>query len=141
MSKPNERSCRVLGNSFLIFAPPCYSGGLQNGITFFLLGPCWVLKSMLDKSFHFVCFPKHFRSLSVSHPFTPFFQRILVGNRQTKKFSKKWNVCVFKMLLHTVAVPKASNWSKLWLFKYTCTLMMGEMEKFPYFFKKSSNLV
>ena len=42
--------------------PPCYSysGGLQNGISFFLLGPCWVWKSMLDKSFHFVCFQKKF---------------------------------------------------------------------------------
>ena len=40
--------------------PPCYSGGLQNGISFFLLGPCWVSKSMLDKSFHFVCFQKNF---------------------------------------------------------------------------------
>ena len=36
--KLNERSCRILGNSRLNFA--CYSGALQNGITFFLFSPC-----------------------------------------------------------------------------------------------------
>jgi len=69
-------------------------------------------------------------------PFTPFFQKtwsflpkiaylILVGNRQTKTFKKKLNVWVFEMILHTLAVPKASNWNKLWLFKHTP--MMGEI--------------
>ena len=33
--KPNERSCRILGNSRQNVAV-----GLQNGVTFFLLGPC-----------------------------------------------------------------------------------------------------
>ena len=79
MSKPNERSLSDSREWFAIFCPPpCYSGGLQNGITFFLLGPCWVWKSMLDKSFHFVCFPKHFWSLSVSHPFYPLFSKNVV---------------------------------------------------------------
>ena len=53
---------KVMSDSRKFYAnfapPPCYSGGLQNGITFFLLGPCRVWKSMLDKSFHFVCFSK-----------------------------------------------------------------------------------
>ena len=40
------------------------------------------------------------------------------------------------MLLHTLDVPKASNWNKLWLFKHTP--MMREMEKFSYFKKKKT---
>ena len=53
---------------------------------------------MSDKSFHFVCFPEKFLILSVSHHFFLVFgkkrffglkSRILVGNRQTEKVSKK----------------------------------------------------
>ena len=95
-SKPNERSCRILGNCLPFFAPPpppCYSGGLQNGITFFLLGPCWVWKSMLDKSFHFICFQKNFGVCLFPTPFTSFFQKMwsflakiaYIGGKQTNQ--------------------------------------------------------
>ena len=80
ISKPNER---------------CFFGICHN---FFQCGLCWVWKSMLDKSFHFVCFPKTFWSLSVSHHFSSFSQKytpfylkshILVGNRDLLLFWEK----------------------------------------------------
>ena len=43
---------------------------------FFSYGFCWVWKSMSDKSFHFVCFPKNIWNLSVFNLFTYFFQKI-----------------------------------------------------------------
>ena len=78
------------------FPPPPYlQDCLQSAITFFLFGLCWVRKSMLDKSIHFVCFPKKTIWVclfsTILPPFfkktSPFCQklRILVGNRQTKK--------------------------------------------------------
>ena len=88
-----------------VFPPPSLPDCLQNAITFFLFGLCWVWKSMLDKSIHFVCFPKKNLSLSVSHHFyssffkklSPFCQklRILAGNRQTTKKNFKWKVWMF----------------------------------------------
>ena len=46
---------------------------------FFYRGPCWIWKSMLDQSFHFVCFPIFcLGSLYVSHPLHLFFQKKLV---------------------------------------------------------------
>ena len=65
---------------------------------FFLFGPCWVWKSMLAKSFYFVCF-QFFLELSVSHQFYLLFQKklnfvylkshILVGNRDLLLFWEK----------------------------------------------------
>ena len=91
-SKPNERSCRFFGIFWKV--PPYLPDCLQNAITFFLFGLCWVWKSMLDKSIHFVCFPKKNKFvcfppflLSFFKKLSPFCQklRILAGNRQTTK--------------------------------------------------------
>ena len=96
MSKSNERSYRILGNSTLNFTPLCYSGDFQNGITFFLLGS---LEKYVTTKFLLCLFSNFFVSLSVSHPFYLLFSKnvglfclklcTLVGNRQTKNIFKK----------------------------------------------------
>ena len=100
-----QRKVVSLFRDFLEGSPPYLPDCLQNAITFFLFGLCWVWKSMLDKSIHIVCFSKKKLSLSVSHHFllsffkklSPFCQkmRILAGNRQTTKTNFKWKVWMF----------------------------------------------
>ena len=87
------------------FSPPHLPDCLQNAITFFLFGLCWVWKSMLDKSIHFVCFPKKNLSLSVSHHFHPLFSKNWVffaknyvywwETDKLQKFFFKWKVWMF----------------------------------------------
>ena len=104
MSKLAQRKMVSLFSGFFwkVSPPPHLQCCLQNAITFFLFGSyIWVCKSTLDKSFHFVFFPKKIESLSVSHHFYLIFSkkltffslqsRILVGNKQTKK-NKSLNV-------------------------------------------------
>ena len=52
-----QRNVMSIFRDFLQGSPylPDY---LQNAINFFVFGLCWIWKSMLDKSIHFVCFPK-----------------------------------------------------------------------------------
>ena len=58
------------GKKCLVFTSVTNSAGLQNGMTFFFIGCMLSLeKYMLDKSFHFICFPIFFWSLSVSFLF------------------------------------------------------------------------
>ena len=90
---------------------------LQNAITFFLCGLCWVWKGMRDKSFHFLCFPKKNWSLSVSsfsqknRLFCP-KSHTLVGNRQTK-FKKKMKSLNVSYAF-SIAVLKAPNLTESW---------------------------
>ena len=91
---PSRPCCRQKKNFF-------HCGGLQNGISFlfFILGPVEFGKSMSDKSFHYICFSKFFGVCLFPILFISLFfkrvglfclkLRILVGNMQLKKFSKK----------------------------------------------------
>ena len=53
ISKPNERRCRILE---IFEVPPTDGVVLKMPQLFFLFDVCWNWGSMLDKSFHFVCF-------------------------------------------------------------------------------------
>ena len=130
------------------FFAPMLQCGLQKRYNFFYIRSFLGFRKYVGQKFSLYLFSQKFLEFVC---FTPFYLlffkkvdifwlkwRILVENRQTKTFSKKWNVWVFEMLLHILTVQKTSNWNKLWLFKRT--LMMEEMEKFSYSFKKSSNL-
>ena len=148
MSKPNERSCRILGNSMRPFCPhPCYSqySGLQNSITFFSTGSLLSLEKYVRQKFLLCLFSKNNLEFVWFPPYYHLFSKNLVFFAQNsvywwetnkpKHFLKKWNVWVFEMILHTLAVPKASNWNKLWLFKHT-PMMGGNGEIFVFFQKK-----
>ena len=92
-AKPNERSCRFFG--IFCKVPPYLPDCLQNAITLFLFGLCWVWRSMLDKSIHFVCFPKKFEFVCFPPFLLSFFKKIesffpkiaYIGGKQTN--SKK----------------------------------------------------
>ena len=90
-SKPNERWTDVAFFSFWKVSSPAY-------VVVFKMTWLFSFWSLLDKSFHFVCFAQKNCNLSVFHLFYLIFQKltlfclkshVLVGNRQTTKISKK----------------------------------------------------
>ena len=101
-----QRKVMSLFRDFLQCSPPpSLPDCLQNAITFFLFGLCWVWTSMLDKSIHFVCFPKKiWVCLFPTIFYSPFsknwvlFAKNCVYWRETDKLQKqifKWKVWMF----------------------------------------------
>jgi hypothetical protein len=103
---------------------------------------------MLDKSFHFVCFPKHLGVCPFPTIFTSFFQKIysfflksqiLVGGRQTKNK-------IFKMKsLNVVNAFSSTGCTKSFKFERVLVVQTHadneENAGFFLFFQKKRNLV
>ena len=100
MSKPNERSCRILGNSRSIFLPrPLLQWGSSKQYNFFSSGPLLSLEKYVRQKFslclfsknkfEFVCFPSIYAILGKKDQL--FWKKEVkrVGNRQTQIYFLK----------------------------------------------------
>ena len=105
-------------------------------LQFFSIKSKLSLEKYVRQKFLFCLFPIFFRVCLFFHFFYIVFVkklflrlelRILVGNRQTKFFSKKWKVWGFKILIHLLVVLKVPNLEKKWLFKHKP--MMRKIDK------------
>ena len=107
----NPTKGRVAFSGFSASFPPLLTGLSSKCHNFFLFGLCWVWKSMLDKSIHFVCFPKKIEFVCFPPFFTLLFQKIAsflpkivyIGGKQTnykKQFLNEKFECFRCFFIH-----------------------------------------
>ena len=130
------------------FPPPPLTGLSSKCHNFFSIWSLLSLEKYVRQKYSLCLFSKKILSLSVSHHFySPFsknwvlFAKNCVYWRETDKLQKIFlneSLNDLDVLFHPLVVLKASNLKELWLFKHTP--MMGKMEDFFDFSKKSSNL-